>query len=208
MKLTMILFSALMLISSCCDSEKSFDCQCDNSYQSYNDSIVNLFSSDKGYIEQQNKYYYLAPISDADQEIYRLEMNHSFSRYIQFYTLSKTNSGALLEVLQYDQKAEDGARFDKKYEAHLTREQWKIIRDKINATCYWTNKIGKDRCKNCLDGGSWVLQGYDPQSRNCSKRAYHVDLCDFDSKSELGDLCRINRTFVKEDKLNVYTDGK
>lgn len=206
MKICLPLLSILILISSCCDSKSSVKCNCDNSYGSHNDSIIDLLSSDEGYVEMQYKYYHLAPISDGDWETYRLEMNHSFSRYIQFYTITKTKSGALLEVLQYDQKAAYDDRFDKKYTIHLTKGQWKIIRNEISSTCYWSNEIAKDKCKGCLDGGSWVLQGYDPYSKNCSKKAYHVDLCDFDSKSELGNLCRTIRKYAKEDKLDVYSD--
>ncbi len=205
MKLTSVisLFILLLAIGSCCNKD-SFVCKCDTSHLKRNDSILRIAFSDTNFLNIQHKYYKLEPLNKKDQESYRLRMSHAFSRYTHFYTLTKTDSGAILEVRQYHDSRDTDVRLDKKYNVLLTETEWESFKYKVNANCYWSNEVAKHVCKGCLDGGSWMLQGYDPERRNCAKGKQHLDVCDFGDQHELGEICMEIRKYAKEERLTVY----
>ena len=91
-----------------------------------------------------------------------------------------------------------------RFEVALSGAEWEEIEDAIESSCYWSNQVGKDKCQECLDGGGWMLEGYDPKMRNCAGRAHTFDWCDFESKGELGNLCRTIRKFAREEELHVH----
>lgn len=204
----LLLLSSFVLLPGCCETNPSLNCQCNTAHLSYNDSLIDVYDSDTIARERHNTYYNLKPLeNNGGWEAYRLTMNHSFSAYIQFYTLTRTRDGAILEVRQmYEDRTHDTLITDKQYNVVLTKTQWNTIKKEIISTCYWSNKIGKDRCQGCLDGGAWVLEGYDPFRKNCAKKEQHLDVCDFGSGGKLGKLCRTIRKYAKEEKLNVYQD--
>jgi hypothetical protein len=189
-----------------CDSKKPFVCNCDTSFLSYNDSLFGDFRFYSTYDSICKNDYGLEWLSNYENESYRLSMRHSFSRYFQIYTLSKTSSGGLLEVKQFYNKKDFGDILDLKYEVNLTKTQWEKFKKEIDSSCYWSNQIGKDKCQDCLDGGTWLLQGYDPEKRNCANRTLNIDGCDYGSKHELGNLCRTIRKYAKEEKIETYHD--
>lgn len=208
MKLLIIALFIILItaVSGCCKSG-SIVCDCDTTHLSYNDSLMNTFKADTAFAERLLKTYHLKPLSDEKHERYRLQMGHSFSRFEQFYTLSRTNSGGLLEVRQYYSARKSGKTvLDTNYTATLTKTQWKNIKNAIDSSCYWTNEIGKDLCKSCLDGGSWSLEAFDPAKGNCAKRDHHIDVCSFGSTGKLGKLCLFIRKYVDESQLDVYKD--
>ena len=126
------------------------------------------------------------------------------NRYSHLYTLSKKDDGAELEVLQYYSPKERGKKvqLDKKYTINLSGKEWRVIKNAIDTSCYWTNEVGNGY-HTVLDGGSWRLEGFDPSKRNCANRNYHVDICLFGTKNNLGNLCLLIRKFAKEERLNL-----
>lgn len=199
---TAVLCSVLLFIG--CETRKSFQCNCDTSYLSFNDSLVDDFFADSVFLRRQHDYYDLEHLSNLNTESYRLRMYHSFASHTQFYTLSKTNSGAKLEVRQYSHEGEPAKHLDEKYLIDLTEIEWKSIKDEIDSSCYWANKQGINKCRTCLDGGTWLLEGYDPLKRNCAERKQNIDACDYGSDSKLGKLCTAIRKYAEEDRLIVY----
>lgn len=205
MKRLTILFLAIFSITSCCKSKEPFPCNCNSKYFSYNDSVVNKLVTDTTFFNYVISTYNVPKVTLYKTETYRLKMFHSFSRYTQIYTLSRKKTGAKLEVIQYFHDDTSGKiKFDKKYDVLLTEDQWLLLKHEIDTSCYWSNKIGSGH-PTVLDGGSWLLEGFDPAQRNCPDRMYHIDFCSFGRKNKLGDLCRSIRKYAKEEKLDVYS---
>ena len=206
MKLFTILLLTIFSITSCCKSKEPFSCNCDNTYLAHNDSIVNAIVSDTTYFKDVISTHNVPKVTLYKTETYRLKMFHSFSRYTQIYTLSRKKTGAKLEVLQYFR--EDKSRkikFDKKYDLLLTEDKWLSLKHEIDTSCYWSNKVGSGH-PAVLDGGSWILEGFDPDQQNCPDRMYHIDFCSYENQNNLGDLYRSIRKYAREEKLNVYSN--
>lgn len=207
MKCLTILFLTIFSITSCCKSKEPFSCNCDNKYLAYNDSILREVVADTASFNHMHRVFSLPKITRNETETYRLKMMHSFSRYAQFYTLSRKKIGATLEIIQFydDRNRKTTINVDKKYTVPLSEDQWLAIKKTINTSCYWSNEA-RSGYHDGLDGGSWLLEGYDPDQRNCPNRMYHIDICSYDESNKLGDLCRSIRKYAKEEKLNVYSD--
>ncbi len=131
-------------------------------------------------------------------------MMHSFSPHVQIYTVTETNSGAKMDVREYTIDTSKHRSLSLKYEVTLSLADWEGIKNKIDSSCYWSNQFGKDKCQECLDGGFWMLEGYEPEMKNCARSARKFDVCDFESKGELGNLCRTIRKYAREEELHVY----
>lgn len=205
MKHLSILFLAIFSITACCKSEESFQCNCDNQYLAHNDSILRNVVADTASFNRMHRVYSLPKITRNQTETYRLKMAHSFSKYIQFYTLSRKKIGATLDIIQFydDRNRKTKIKVDKKYTVSLSEEQWQSIKEEIDTSCYWSNEAGSGYHEG-LDGGIWLLEGYDPNQHNCPNRTYHIDICSYYESNKLGDLCRTIRKYAKEEKLNVY----
>ena len=54
-----------------------------------------------------------------------------------------------------------------------------------------------------LDGGTWTLEGYDPNKNNCGKANFHVDYCRYGEENHLGEICNMIRTYAKEERLHL-----
>lgn len=165
---------------------------------------MNVYFSDTLLFEERNKYYGLQPIHNQNNISYRLNMMHSFSPHVQIYTLTETNSGATMDVREFTMDTTYRQNLRINYEVTLSLADWEGIKNKIDSSCYWSNQFGKERCEDCLDGGFWMLEGYDPEMKNCAGRARKFDACDFESKGELGNLCRTIRKYAREEELHVH----
>lgn len=207
MKLFTILLLTIFSITSCCKSEEPFSCNCDNTYLAHNDSILREIVADTASFNRMHRVFSQPKITRNETETYRLKMMHSFSRYTQFYTLTRKKIGATLEIIQFydDRNRKSTIKVDKKYTVPLSEDQWLSIKKTIDTSCYWSNKAGSGHHDE-LDGGSWLLEGYDPDQRNCPNRMYHIDICSYYESNNLGDLCRSIRKYAREEKLNVYSN--
>jgi len=205
MKFLPILLLAILIINSCCKSKEPFPCNCDNKFLAHNDSVLRDVVADTASFNHMHRVYSLPKITRYETETYRLKMSHTFSSYIQFYTLSRKKIGATLEIIQFydDRNKKTTIKVDKKYTVPLSEDQWLSIKKTIDTSCYWSNEAGKGY-HQVLDGGTWLLEGYDPDQRNCPNRTYHIDACFTEYQSKLGDLCRFIRKYAKEEKLNVF----
>lgn len=225
MKTGLILLLLLILTITSCNTGKPFNCKCDTSDLVYNDSIVDGFLKDKVFFKRQDKFYRLPRLQSLNTESYRLKMQHSFSKYEQFYTLKETENGAELDVREYCDKTVEhcktkifqgreyqyDCKYDiqyilvKRYQQVLSKKQWNDIKTEIIEGCYWSNKAGTG-IRHGLDGGSWIMEGYDPESNNCAKREHNIDACSTESGNKLGDLCRTIRKYAHEERLHLYKD--
>ncbi len=221
-----VVFIALLVFTlTTCNTEKPFNCKCDTSDLAYNDSIVDGFLKDKAFFKRQDKFYRLPKLKSLNRESYRLKMQHSFSKYEQFYTLKETVNGAELDVREYCDKTIEhcdsriilgkkykvNCKYDiqyilvKEYKEVLSKKQWNDIKTEIIEGCYWSNKAGTGIIHG-LDGGSWILEGFAPELNNCAKREHNIDACNTESGNQLGDLCRTIRKYAHEERLHVYKD--
>ncbi|MGV3613289.1 MAG: hypothetical protein ACO1N0_20190 [Fluviicola sp.] len=208
MKTGLILLLLILTITSC-DTEKSFKCNCDTSDLVYNDSIMKSFHQNRNYFKDQMEYYHVPPLRSYGRVSFRLSITHSFSNYVQKYTLVEKDKGAELDVREYALEGMDchilKRPLIKRYQIQLTDEQWNSIKEAVNENCYWTNKMAEGY-PMMLDGGSWILEGFDPESGNCANREYTIDGCRTDYKNKLGDLCRKIKKYAHEERLHVYKD--
>jgi hypothetical protein len=196
----------LLIILISCNEEKPFKCNCNTEQLECNDSLIATYTNDTALFNFHHRVYNIEPLSIFGHEAYRLRIGHGFSQYTQIYTLSKNNKGASLEVIQYFSPKERNKkiRIDKRFQIQLTEKEWNLIKKEIDSSCYWANQVGSDLCVNCLDGGTWRLEGYDPESKNCAGQQYHIDACDYGSKSKLGKLCLKIIKFGNEEELDLF----
>jgi hypothetical protein len=200
-----ILLIACVVMLYSCATETPYDCKCDTTHLTNNDSILNDLRTDTASFNHQHRFFNVQPLEElGKEEAYRLKMSHSFSLYTQCYTFSKKGSETNIEVLQYyaARHPDSTIRIDKKYAIRLSANEWNAIKKAIDTSCFWSNEVGSGN-RMVLDGGTWRLEGFDMRKRNCANREYHVDACGFEYDNQLGDLCRFLRKYAKEERLNV-----
>lgn len=201
-------FFLLLLIVSCTTKSKPFFCKCDTFHVSKNDSLIkSQFTDPRSYRDFLNRWN-IPPLSSYKKECYRFIMRHAFSKYTQIYTLIKQDNRAKLIVSEYQnpQTSKKQASINKHYELILSETNWRKIKREIETKCCWTNPAAKYK-NSGLDGGSWVLEGYDHLKQNCANRTYHIDVCAYNDSygpSNLGEICRIIKKFAKEERLNIH----
>ena len=191
-----------------CSGKSPYTCNCDKSFLAYNDSILDTALSDTAGLNQYHRTYNIPQLRLFGAETYRLKMSHSFSKYVQFYTLTKKEYGARLEVSQFLWSTDTSkvVEIDKRYVIKLSKDQWRTLKKRIDTSCYWTNKSKLGRAQEILDGGQWILEGFDPNQRNCANRKFNFDKCQYGSQNKLGELIRYIRSYALEYKINVYSE--
>jgi hypothetical protein len=202
MKITPVLIAFMVLLFGCSEELPLFDCACETQHVATNDRLIHVQLKDKKAYNDYIQRWKIPPIQNLQGESYRLKSTHSFSKFSHIYTLTKNSSGAQINVRQYSKKLS----LDKQYTIRLSDSDWKKIKTEIEESCFWSNPINNDNWI-MMDGGSWTIEAYDPDARNCGSATYHYDWCYYDSDGEVGDLARLIKSFSKEEHLVLFKEG-
>lgn len=205
MKTFLFIGISIFILLSC--KQEPYKCNCDTSAVTKNDSIIGSMLKDTSSYNRYLRYYHIPHLAIYENECYRLKLSHSFSRYTQIYTLIHTGSGAVLDIKEYIKPKikRDIQKLHITYRIELSNQQWEEIKKAIETKCYWSQPMN-ERNQETLDGGSWLLEGYDPEKRNCANALYHIDDCYYEESSDFGKLCRLIKKYAHEEKLNIYSD--
>lgn len=207
MKTFLFIGISTFILLSC--SQEPYKCNCDTSAVTKNDSIIGSMLKDTSSYNRFLRNYRIPHLAIYKNECYRLKLSHSFSKYTQIYTLIHTGSGAVLDVKEYLNPKSKPVKLKLHiaYTIELSNKQWHEIKKAIETNCYWSQPIN-ERNRQVLDGGSWLLEGYDPEKRNCAKALYHIDDCYYEDNSDFGNLCRLIKKYAHEEKLNIYSNHR
>lgn len=202
MRSTLYILIIYITIVGC--TEKPFNCNCNTSFLKENDSILKSTCPDSLLIKL-DKRYNQELLKNRYEESYRVYIRHSFNKYFQVYTVVKNNDGATLEVQEY--LGSSGYSLDNKldttYSIDLTQNEWLNIKKSIDSNCFWSLRFDDGVRNEALDGGEMILQGYQPNKKNCANSDYYL-IIDWVSKDKriyqiLHDILK----YAKEEKLHV-----
>ncbi len=199
-----ILYILITLITLLGCSEEPFNCTCNTTFVKENDSIMQSARLDSSVIKL-DKRYNQELLEKRGTESYRVYIRHSLNYYFQVYTVVKNNDGATLEVQEY--KGSSGYslenKLDTSYLIDLNKNQWSNIKKSIDSNCFWTLQFDDGVREHKLDGGEMILEGYQPDKRNCSNSDYYV-VIDWVSKDKrIYQILHDIRKYAKEEKLHV-----
>lgn len=185
-------------------SEEPFNCMCNTSFVKENDSIVQTARLDSSIIKL-DKRYNQELLEYRRDESYRIYIRHSLNKYFQVYTLVKNNEGATLEVQEYVGSSGYSLdnRLDTSYSIDLTKKEWSKIKKSIDSNCFWTLRFDDGVCHETLDGGEMILQGYQPDKRNCANSDYYLIVGGVSKDKRIYQIFRDIRKYAKEEKLHM-----
>ena len=178
------LFSFLyLLISSCCQ-DATYNCKCDTSAVAANDSILKSEETVKG-LPKFFKRFNQKPLTEQPGESYRLSTMHSFNKYYQVYTLTKSQTGGDFTIQEFlcTQAYSRDCKLVNEHHSKISGSQWKSFKNTINNECFWTLPIFDPDTSHYLDGGEWNIEGFQPDRMNCSNLNYIITLRKFPSGS-------------------------
>ena len=199
-----ILYVLILFITILGCKEAPFNCNCNTSFVKENDSIVQAARLDSSIIKL-DKRYNQELLENRAEESYRVYIRHSLNKYFQVYTVVKSEDGATLEVQEYI--GSSGYSLDNKldtsYSIILTQNEWSNIKKSIDSNCFWTLRFDDGERHETLDGGEMILQGYQPDKRNCANADYYL-IIDWVSKDKrIYQILHDIRKYAKEEKLHV-----
>jgi hypothetical protein len=185
-------------------SEEPVNCKCNTSFVKENDSIVQSARLDSSIIKL-DKRYNQELLEYRKEESYRIYIRHSLNKYFQVYTLVKNNERATLEVQEYVGSSGYSLdnRLDTSYSIELTKNEWSNIKKSIDSNCFWTLRFNDGVRHETLDGGEMILQGYQPDKRNCANSDYYLIVDWVSNDKRIYQIFQDIREYAREGKLHV-----
>jgi hypothetical protein len=206
MRFLIRVLAGFLLLTAC--SEEPYNCTCDRSEVSTNDSILKAAEAASD-LDVFAKRYGQSPLRNLNTESYRLSMRHSFNRYFQVYTLTRTKDGGILLVQEFwgERSYSQTFKLNSEYRINLNRKQWNAFKRVIDNTCFWTMPVVEVERSQGLDGGELYLEGFQPDQRNCSGSDYLILYRRYADKRNTVSFYKVRnqlRKHAQEEKLHVY----
>lgn len=178
-------FIALLIICSCSTPEIKEPCHCNTSAVEKNKVEVDRMRF-KGY-KDYLRIWRIPPLAGYAAESYRICTMQAFEN-TRIITIVKTDAGAKMSTAVYNDQRPTGKEtvVRSRSTRMLSKGEWKKIRLKIHSNCFWTEPMGK--MKPVLDGGSWLIEGYDPSESNCGKLRYHANFSQMGESNSIAKL--------------------
>lgn len=79
----------------------------------------------------------------------------------------------------------------------IDKKDWSNFKKLIDEKVVWTTSVLIDR-GGSLDGSTWILEGYQPNQRNCFGKEYHVVSRFSPDSSDFRMICEKILTFAGE----------
>lgn len=169
---TTSIFFLILLLTSC--RNEPYACHCTISEVTKNDSILKSLDTEQGFPRFLSRYREI-PLSTYGVETYRMSTRHSFNRYFQVYTITKTYDGAdfLIQEFVSSKPYALDSKLSNKHLTKLNHEQWKHFKQVTENNCYWSLTVDDPDKSDYLDGGEWYIEGFQPNKRNCAHSYRH-----------------------------------
>ena len=190
MKVSVATILLLLLLTCCC--KQSYHCNCDTSEVFRNDSILKSKDAIEG-LPLYYKRFNQKSLREQPNEAYRLMTMHSFNRYYQVFTLTKSKIGADFVIKEYfcKQSYLYSGKLVNEHHYKLNSAEWKRFKKTIERNCFWTLSVMDPDTSNYLDGGECNIEGFQPYGKNCSNSNYLITM----RKSPGGSSKRFNNVY-------------
>lgn len=203
------LFFISFIISMASCQKKPNTCHCNISEISRNDSILSNPNLKEELIVHLKSFKQL-DLREMSDETYRLWIHDIMTKDTYFYTFTKKSSACEVKIQNYSQtgggwkRGMNRSEYFKNLKNNLNSERvvridkkdWSNFKKLIEEKCFWTTSVSIDR--GGLDGSTWILEGYQPNQRNCSGKEYHAVSRFSPDSSDFRMICEKILTFAGE----------
>lgn len=202
------IFILIALLQSCI--EQPYKCNCDISEINKNDSILNSKTAKNGLPKLLSRYKQKS-LKDSEDESYRVLTKHALGCFFQVYTLTKTEEGGDFIIQEYystNHSANDG-KLTSEYHSKLSKAQWNSFKKVIEKNCFWSLPIEDPDKSQYLDGAQWIIEGFQPDKRNCAHSDYLITSRMVPSKSkQFYAILVVFMDLIKKNELQRINENK